>query len=117
MKIFNLLKKHCANIGLNRPDSFDEFNRLNLINSANLVGLCVSSILIGVFFFFNSKTVSDFLGSFLGFSASSFIFYMFGIAIWKTQSIHKIIEHFEKIIQSRKSQESNEAIAKLNKMH
>lgn len=109
MKILNLLKKHAGNVGLHRPYSFDEFNRLNWINSMNMIFLWIGSTLMGISFF-TAKTVSEFSNGFFPFSTTLFVSFMFGVLICKTQSIQSMVEHFEKIIEKRKFQKSKENI-------
>lgn len=118
MKIFNSLKRHGGHIGLHRPYSFDEFNRLNWLNSMNMIILWAASILMGIPFF-NAKTVADFSRGYFAFSTTFFVSFIFGVLIWKTQSIHEMVEQFETVIQKRKFRKSSEnfAFSKLYKYY
>lgn len=102
MKIFKVIKNLYADFGVYEPHSFDKFHSYNLRNVVIAFMFCVTVIMTGGAFFFNSKTIFEYAHALYGILASILSLFLFGVIVWKTTNIYKLIKKFETMIQARK---------------
>lgn len=101
MKIFRMLQKMLAKLGIYRPQSFEEFDRFNVKNSFYLVSL----ILIFASTLYHLLEIESFSGEFsdtcFGMFASGATVDLYFTIIRKKRQLFKTITQFEKMIEMR----------------
>lgn len=102
MKIFKVIKKLYADFGVYEPHLFDKFHCYNLRNVVVIFMFCASVTITGGAFFFNSKTIFEYVHALYGILATILSLFLFGLTVWKTTNIYKLMKKFETMIQARK---------------
>lgn len=101
VKIFQAIQKSLANLGYYRPQSFENFQRFNSRNLLILSIFLMGSILSGIFFFYEAKTILEYSQTIYSLATSLGMLFVFGNFLYKMKNVNELIVNFEKIIKKR----------------
>lgn len=102
MKLFCLLQKHFKIWGIHNQQSFETSNTFNLRNSLSLTYLLLFSIMAGINFIFETKTMKDISNGIQSFSTPFATAFNMAIIILQSSNIFSLIESIETLVQTRK---------------
>lgn len=107
MKIFQLLRKYLAILGVEPLQPIEKNQRIEMyLKRMQLLVLCIQWVIcLTVFIGCEAKTIDEYTDAIYISSCVTTILCTFPIIIWKIDNLFKLIEDFEDLIRQRKTTE------------
>lgn len=103
MKIFKLIRKYFADVGLAASQS-QQADRLNARNVTILLTFGLNVILAGAYIVYGTTDFHEYVESIFGCSTVAAIAIAFASIVWDMQKIFKFLSNFDQIISKSKTQ-------------